>query len=208
MTSSISHADPLAAVSRETIERLRLLEALSLKWTKHINLTARGERSGIWRRHILDSAQLYALAPKDFTTWVDLGSGGGFPGLVISIMASDLLPDARITLLESDQRKAAFLRVAAAELGLSVGIITDRAESAPPLAASVLSARALAKLPVLLFLARRHLAPGGVALFPKGKSVRQEIEAARTSWNFQLTQHESWLEPDSHVLEIRDIHHV
>jgi 16S rRNA (guanine527-N7)-methyltransferase len=195
-------------VSRETLDRLARLEKLLAKWNPAINLVARSTLSQAWDRHILDSAQLFMLAPEPARHWVDLGSGGGFPGLVIACLAEELRPQLRVTLIESDQRKATFLRQAAADLGLDVRVLTERIESAAPQAAAILSARALAALPALLGFATRHLAPKGLALFPKGASWQEEVEHARKEWHFDLSTKPSVTDPQAVILAVKAITHV
>lgn len=195
-------------VSRETTDRLKSLEALLAKWNPAINLVAKSTIAEAWDRHILDSAQLYGHAPARVSHWVDLGSGGGFPGLVIAALAQELDPARRVALVESDQRKATFLREAARQLGLTVSVLADRIESVPPLGADVLSARALAPLTTLCGFAQRHLAPEGVALFPKGATHQQELAEAGRDWRFDVTIHQSEIDPASVVLELKAISHV
>lgn len=195
-------------VSRETIDRLEALEALLKKWNPAINLVAKSTIEQAWSRHIVDSAQLYALAPATVPHWVDLGSGGGFPGLVIAALARESDPQRRITLVESDQRKCTFLREAARQLELSVSVLAERAESTAPLAADVLSARALASLDALCGYAARHLAPRGMALFPKGATHLAELAEARANWTFDVTIHASETDPASVVLALKAIQHV
>ena len=194
-------------VSRETLDRLEALEALTVKWTARINLIASSSVGQIWERHIRDSAQIYTLAPP-FQTWADLGSGGGYPGLVIAVLALELAPDARVVLIESDQRKCTFLRTAIRDLGLSAEVLAERIESAAPQSADVVSARALAPLPRLLDYAKRHLRPGGTALFPKGQGRQPEIDAARAEWHFSLTETRSITQAEAAVLRIERIDRV
>lgn len=195
-------------VSRETTERLEALEALLRKWNPAINLVAKSTLPEAWRRHILDSAQIYALAPVQVGHWADLGSGGGFPGLVVAILAHDLDPGRRVTLVESDQRKATFLREAARQLGVSVTVISERIEKTEPLAADVLSARALTGLPGLCAFAERHLRSDGLALFPKGTSWRDEVAEAGRHWKFDITVYPSDTDPSAVVLAMKAISHV
>lgn len=193
-------------VSRETVERLRTLERLLQKWNPAINLVSKATLPGAWTRHILDSAQLFHLGQGSH--WVDLGSGGGFPGLVIAALAHEH-PDKRsVTLIESDQRKATFLRTAARELGLTVTVLSQRIEQAPPQSANTLSARALAALPTLLAFADRHLHPDGLALFPKGETWQDEVELARQHWHFDLTVHPSATDAAGAILAVKAIAHV
>ncbi len=198
---------PDLVVSRETEGSLRQLEALLSKWNPAINLVSKSTMPTAWSRHILDSAQLFALAGP-FRKWADLGSGGGFPGLVIAILGRELQPAARLTLIESDQRKATFLRQAAREIGVDVIVRSERIENAEPAGADVVSARALAPLDVLCGLALRHLAEGGVALFPKGVTWEDEVAAARKSWNFECSARPSVVDESSVVLVMKAINHV
>jgi 16S rRNA (guanine527-N7)-methyltransferase len=203
-------ATPLAdvGVSRETEAKLKAFADLVARWTPRINLVSVASLAEIEDRHILDSAQLLAYAPLGWSHWADLGSGGGFPGIVIAILAAETAPAARITLVESDQRKATFLRTAIRELGLTAQVQTARAETLAPLSADVVSARALAPLAQLLPLALRHLALGGRALFPKGRRAQDEITEARRDWRFGLTTHPSRTDPEARILQIEGIAHV
>ncbi|MBK1634865.1 16S rRNA (guanine(527)-N(7))-methyltransferase RsmG [Rhodovulum adriaticum] len=196
-------------VPRETSERLSAYAALLRKWNPAINLVSRSTLKDLETRHIADSAQLFDLAPKNAAHWVDLGSGGGFPGLVIAILAADAAPQMRVTLIESDLRKATFLRTAARELGLeNTNVLSQRIEAAPPQGADVLSARALAPLTDLLSFATRHLAPDGVALFPKGARHDQELEAALATWRFTVQKIPSTTDPQAVILQIGGIARV
>jgi 16S rRNA (guanine527-N7)-methyltransferase len=192
-------------VSRETMQALREFEALVRHWTPAINLISKSSVPVIWDRHIVDSAQLFSFCPEGAEEWLDIGSGGGFPGLVIAVLAKEAKPKLKITLVESDGRKSTFLREATRALGLKVDVITERVESLPSLQADVLSARALAPLKDLLPFAIQHLAPGGVALFPKGARHSDEVAAAKRSWKFDLESRPSLSDPDAAILIIRNI---
>ena len=195
-------------VSRETAERLAHYAALLRAWNPKINLVSKQTLADLEARHFADSAQLIALAPPDATTWADLGSGGGFPGLVIAILASEHRPALRVTLVESDQRKAVFLRTVARETGVPVTVLADRAEAIPPLGTDVLSARALAPLTALLDHAARHLRPGGTALFPKGATWRSEVDEALERWRFHCENLPSATSADGAILRIGEIDRV
>lgn len=197
---------PGLSVSRETHDRLRVLAALLVKWNPAINLVSRTTVGMAWQRHIVDSAQLFRADP--FSHWVDLGSGGGFPGLVIAVLAQEKYPEGRVTLVESDQRKCAFLREAARQLGVLVQIQQLRAEALAPLGADTISARALAPLDRLLGYAHRHLAPGGVGVFPKGAGWRDELDAARKVWIFEAETVTSVTDPEAVVLTVKGLRHV
>lgn len=196
---------PAPDVSRETSERLKIYENLLRKWSPKINLVSRTTLDQIAIRHLRDSAQIFSLSPQGVTSWIDMGSGGGFPGLVVAILGAELSPDMRVTLIESDQRKCAFLRTVARDAGVSVNVMAERVESVPPAQANVVSARALADLTRLLGFAQRHLADGGIALFPKGTSWEKEVEDARRAWSFELEPYMSETEANSVILKIKDI---
>ncbi|EYD74151.1 rRNA small subunit methyltransferase, glucose inhibited division protein GidB [Rubellimicrobium mesophilum DSM 19309] len=194
-------------VSKATLDLLEAFEALARRWTEKINLVAPSTVPDLWTRHIADSAQLWPLAPQATKTWADLGSGGGFPGLVVAILAAEAGAP-QVTLIESDQRKCAFLRTALRELGIKATILDQRAEAAPPQQADVVSARALAPLPTLLPLVARHLAPGGTALLPKGRDHATELDAARAAgWTFTAEALPSRTDPSARILRLRDLTH-
>ena len=174
----------LDSVSRETSERLNTYAALLKKWNPRINLVARSTIDSLWSRHFVDSAQVYSLAPSYVTHWVDLGSGGGFPGLVAAILGAERANGFRTTLIESDARKSAFLRSVIRETAINATVITERIEVAPRQNADVLSARALADLTTLLSFAELHMNPDGSALFPKGQNWRKELPEAQSKWQF------------------------
>lgn len=200
--------DNIAAnVSRETLERLDIYADLLQRWNPKINLVSKSTIPALWTRHLMDSVQVYDLAP-DFAKWADLGCGGGFPGLVIAILAAERRPEARISLVESDQRKCAFLRSVARECGISVDILAKRIESAPPQEADVLSARALARLDMLLGFAERHMRPDGTALFQKGARWREEVEQAEAHWRFHCEAVPSTTESEAVILKIGGIERV
>lgn len=196
------------SVSRETLNCLQQYAELLTKWTKRINLVAAASIPHVWERHILDSAQLIVHAPRDARTWVDLGSGGGLPGVVCAILAREIMPDCRFTLIESDQRKSAFLMTAAQALDVRIKVLSDRAEQVTPQQADIISARALAPLTQLLPLVERHLAKTGVALLPKGKNHAQELAATRQEWQFDVTSHPSLTDPLARLLVIKEIRRV
>lgn len=195
-------------VSRETIERLERLVSLLTKWNSAINLVSRTSADDAWNRHILDSAQIFGLAPATTRNWADLGSGGGFPGLVVAILARDLRSEMRVTLVESDQRKAEFLRQASRALDLGVQVIAERIESIAPLGVDVVSARALAPLDALLGFAHRHLLPDGISLFLKGATYLAEVGDAKENWHFDLAATTSKTEVGAAILQVKELSHV
>lgn len=195
-------------VSRETFALLEIYADLLQKWNRKINLVSRGSLNDLWTRHIQDSAQLFHLAPHPCKTWADLGSGGGFPGLVIALMASETGSPSETTLVESDIRKATFLRTVIRETGLNARVLCQRIEELDPLNAEVLSARALADLSDLLGFAERHLLPGGTALFPKGVQWEKELRKAQSLWNFDYTVANSQTESGPVILSITGVTRV
>jgi 16S rRNA (guanine527-N7)-methyltransferase len=197
----------LQTASDATRTRLETLVALVRKWNPAINLVAPSTLENAWDRHIADSAYLVDLVPPP-PHWADLGSGAGFPGLVVAILLAERSPATRVTLVESDGRKAAFLHTAARTLGVSIDVRNARVEALAPLDAQVVSARALAPLDRLLPLALPHLADGGVCLFPKGARAAEELASASGSWSFDLIRHPPPTAAGGEVLEIRNLRHV
>ena len=207
MTSAADLSVGSVDVSRETFDALQAYEALVLRWTPAINLVSKNTVADLWSRHIADSAQVFAAVPTESVrSWVDLGSGGGFPGLVVAILARELQPGLQVTLVESDLRKATFLRQAAQSLKLSVVVHSARIETLALQEADVLSARALAPLSDLLRYAERHLRAGGVAVFPKGARFASELEDARKLWTFDVDTQPSLSDSEAALLVIRNIH--
>ena len=192
-------------VSRETWERLEDYSFHLERWTQTINLVAQSGREHLWQRHVIDSAQLWPFRHPETQIWADLGTGGGLPGLVLAIMAHELSPRMRFHLVESDQRKAAFLRFIESRQNLGVVLHAGRIEKIPPLRAQTVSARALAPLPLLLGLVARHLAPGGTAVLPKGLNFPQEKREAEKTWSFSCLRHGSLVDSQAAILQIRDI---
>ncbi|MGR3621235.1 16S rRNA (guanine(527)-N(7))-methyltransferase RsmG [Pseudophaeobacter sp.] len=195
-------------VSRETLERLQIFESVLLKWNPKINLVSKNSLGHLWQRHIVDSLQVYDCAGTMGQTWLDIGSGGGFPGLVVAILAAERSPQTKFTLIESDQRKSAFLRTAARECGVSVSVLSKRIEQVPALNADILSARALTDLDGLLEFAERHLSKSGTALFPKGESWKNEVDKAEQRWRFDVEPITSLTETEAVILKIKGVARV
>ncbi|HEY7084125.1 MAG TPA: 16S rRNA (guanine(527)-N(7))-methyltransferase RsmG [Hyphomicrobiaceae bacterium] len=217
-------------VSRETLARLATYEDLLRRWQRAMNLVAPSTLDAIWHRHFADSAQLAPLAPTA-RTWVDLGSGAGFPGLIVAILlagepslraadspsasATAQVGPARITLIESNARKCAFLRevVRATQIAgsVSVDILSTRIETATTQASlpspDVVSARAVAPLDKLFALAAPLFASSTVGLFLKGRDVAAELQAAEKLWNFQSELVPSRTERDARIVVVRKLEH-
>lgn len=172
-------------VSRETWERLDILVAQLLKWQKTINLVAPKTLDEVWTRHVADGLQILDVAPSSAKVFVDLGSGGGFPGLVLAAALAER-PGAHVHLIESDQRKSAFLREAARAMRVPATVHNARIESALaawPHGGDVVTARALAPLKKLIELAYPLLKVGTVGIFPKGQDVESELTEATKYWS-------------------------
>ncbi|MDF1668076.1 MAG: 16S rRNA (guanine(527)-N(7))-methyltransferase RsmG [Roseovarius sp.] len=195
-------------VSRETFANLKVYADLLEKWNPKINLVSRASLRDLWTRHIMDSAQLMSLAPNPCKTWVDLGSGGGFPGLVIAIMALETGSPKEVVLIESDSRKCAFLRTVIRETGAKATVLNQRIEQTDQLSADVLTARALADLTDLLGFAERHLSEDGTALFPKGAQWQKELSDAQSLWNFDYRVDTSLTEAGPVILSVTGVSRV
>lgn len=195
-------------VSRETQDRLQHFVDLTLKWTVKINLIGKSTKDDIWTRHIADSLQLYPLAPKTVKTWLDIGSGGGFPGMVMAICAREKNPDCRFTLVDSDLRKCLFLRTVVRELNLNVDVIDERLQNIVAIPSDIISARALAPLSELLTLSEPHFTANTICLFPKGEGVDCELTTASHQWTMSVTKHPSLTNPSAVILQIGDLARV
>lgn len=177
--------------------KLREFATLLLRWNATLNLIAARDAATLWDRHIADSLQLVPLMPEDTARAIDLGSGGGFPGLVLAIATG--VP---FDLIESDQRKASFLRTAILETGAPATVHCCRIEDAPVPPAPLITARALAPLPRLLPLAARLLTDDGTCLFLKGAKAEDELAAAATDWSMAVDRVPSHTGQDGVVLRI------
>ena len=196
----------IAHVSRETLERLTAFEELVRKWTQKINLISPRTVPDIWERHIVDSAQFWSAVEAPPKTWTDLGSGGGFPGIVVALLSEEFEPLTKMTLVEADKRKAAFLRHAAIQLDLrSTTIASSRIEALDGARSDVVSARALAPLPKLLPLVARHLSPDGVALLAKGVAVAPELDEVAGNWRFDMVEIPSRTTENGRILRLTNI---
>ena len=195
-------------VSRETFLRLKEYEKLLFKWNAKINLVSRSTLDNFWNRHVLDSAQFLSSVGEKAGKWVDLGSGGGLPGLVVAILSDEIEPVNKLFLVEADVRKAVFLKTVCRELGLKVEVYNNRIEELPPMSANIVSARALAPLKTLCLYAKNHLEKGGVAVFAKGENWKAELVEAQKKWIFSYEAVKSTLHEGSVVLVLRGIKSV
>jgi 16S rRNA (guanine527-N7)-methyltransferase len=190
----------VVSVSRETLARLEAYAALLTRWSARINLIGRDTIADLWRRHILDSAQLQPFIPSAARSLIDLGSGAGLPGLVLAILGVPV-----VELVEADSRKCAFLREAARIAEVSVVIRGCRIQAVPPHPVDVVIARALAPLDRLLRLAEPFLAPGSECLLLKGERVEDELTLARRHWRMTVSLHQSRSDPRGVVLRLQQV---
>ena len=193
-------SQPALDVSRETQDRLSIFVDCLLRWNRTVNLISRKDESEVWQRHVHDSLQITHWMHPTPTRAIDLGSGGGFPGLVAAIATG--IP---FDLVEADQRKAAFLREAARLTRAPATVHAVRIEKLVLQPASLVTARALAPLALLLSLAGRFVAPGGYCLFLKGAGVESELTAASAQWHMRVERIASQTSPDASVLRISEI---
>lgn len=204
MAEDRERALSLCAVSRETIDRLDRLVVLLLRWQRTTNLIAPSTVMTLWTRHIADSLQLAALSPTA-RVWVDLGSGGGFPGMVIACALAGL-DEARVHLVESNGKKAAFLREAARNLQVPAIVHHRRIEDFVKgfdETADIVTARALARLVHILTHARPLLNRGAQGLFPKGQDVDAELTQASKYWSIEATLVPSRTDPQGRIVVVR-----
>jgi 16S rRNA (guanine527-N7)-methyltransferase len=200
------------AVSRETLQRLETFADLLQRWQKTINLVAPSTLPDVWHRHFADSAQLMDQVPAGALRWLDLGSGGGFPGLVIGCLLAER-PGSRLTLIESDARKCAFLREVVRQTALAsvvaVDIVTERIETSANTSkvgvVDVISARALAPMERLLGWCDPFFGSDPLALLLKGRDVEAEIAAARNAWQFDSELVGSRTSSDGRIVKLRNL---
>ena len=208
MTEEDARAWVADRVSRETFADFDEYSKLVKKWQRTINLISGSTVDHIYARHIADSLQLFDLRSVDAGHWVDLGSGAGFPGLVCAMTAKDQAPGLTFTLVESDQRKASFLREVARVTNTQVDIRVTRIEDTPPQNAQIISARALASLEKLCELSKPHMAKGGIALFPKGRNHAAEHADADARWTMSRETIESKTDLSSVIYRIGELNRV
>jgi 16S rRNA (guanine527-N7)-methyltransferase len=205
MTEQVVSRETLGAcrgadVSRETLERLEVYSRLLLRWNRKINLISRQSEPDAWRRHFVDSLQLAAFIPSKMSRAMDLGSGAGFPGMVLSIATG-----IRFDLIEADQRKAAFLREVAAATGAPVVIHVARIQGLALPPAELVTARALAPLVELLEMAAPNLTPMGAALFLKGARADQELTEAEAKWHMRVERFPSATDPHGVIFRLTEV---
>lgn len=192
-------------VSRETIENLRAFQNMVLEWNEKFNLISRSSVDNIWKRHILDSAQLFAYLKKEDKLLYDFGSGAGFPAVVLAIMSKETLPNLKVTLIESIGKKTTFLNEVNRELKLNMAILPERIEKLTLQAADIITSRAMASLEKLLLYAKPFCNKNTRLLFLKGEKWSEEIKTAEQKWKFDYQTFKSETSDKGKVLLIENI---
>jgi len=192
-------------ISREILPRLKAYVGMLEDWNARHNLVSAASLADVWQRHVWDSAQLIRYVPDTARTLADLGSGAGFPGLVLAVLLRDRV---QVSLFESTGKKCQFLEAVSDRLGLNAKIRKERMEAAPQEPFDVVTARACAPLDTLLAYAQNFARPGTVCLFLKGQNLAVELTQARKNWNIEALEHQSLSDPSGTVLEIQEFRHV
>ena len=190
-------------VSRETMDRIKAVVNELDRWRVKHNLIGPEERSRLWRRHVLDSLQLISYRTGNDPSWLDLGSGAGFPALILACAFAD--KGDLFTLVESNGKKASFLRAAIRSAGLNARVCNERIEDVSRETYEHVTARALADLSRLLDHAYLFLAPGASCIFLKGKGFREELEEASKAWSFQVEVHPSLSHSEGRIIVISEL---
>ena len=192
-------------VSRETFELLKAYEASLVEWQKKFNLVSNSSLLDSWNRHFEDSAQLFSYIPDGAEVLLDFGSGAGFPGMVLAIMAKAKTPYLKFKLIESIGKKTLYLKEVAKFSGANVEIVNDRIEKLPPQKADVITSRAMASLKELLNYTKRFMKPETVCIFPKGQKYLEEIAEAEKTWTFDCEVYDSKTSTEGKILIIRHL---
>ena len=194
------------AVSRETIEKLKNFVEILKEWNSRMNLVSKNSLEDVWQRYILDSLQLIEYLPHNLQHLVDIGSGAGFPGIVLAIVMMEKFPAAKITLVESITKKTVYLNDVCQKLGLeNTDVINNRVENIVFKDVDVVTARAVAALDVLCGYAYKIIGIKGSALWLKGKTYEQEHEVARKNWHYAMKIYPNRYSDDGVVMELRDL---
>ena len=189
-------------VSRETVNNLNTYVDILTKWNTTINLVSKESIKDVWDRHILDSGQLFKFVTHDVKKWLDIGSGAGFPGLVIAVLAKERFPSLQVILIESDKRKCVFLKEVVRELDLNVKTVSKRIEDCPSQDADVISARALTQLEKLLSYFTFHGNFKSKGLFLKGKNIENEIKLVKNMDMYRIKLSASEVDKAGYLIEV------
>ena len=192
-------------VSRETLKSFYEYEALLSKWNEKINLVSKNTLVDIWERHFLDSGQIIKHVEASGKRWVDVGSGAGFPGLVVALLLKDRKIDCNLVLVEKNAKKVYFLNEVIRKLNLSVEVVNDNIDTLEPLNADILTARAFSDLKNLIEIAFRHRKKEGICLFLKGENYRFELDKTLNYWFFDYDIVESLSSSSGKIIRVKKI---
>ena len=187
-------------VSRETFQKLEIYADLLSEWQSKINLISKDSLKHVWHRHFLDSAQIFSILPKKATSYLDIGTGAGFPGLVLSIMGMK-----NAELVEKNKKKCAFLHEVIRKTGASAKVHSCKIENLPVKEYDVILARALMSLDGLLYALSPFFGPDTLGVFPKGLKVNQELTAASKNWKMNFAIKQSITSPDGKIVLVKDL---
>ena len=192
-------------VSRETMEDLKTFQNMVLEWNVKFNLISKSSEKDIWSRHILDSLQLFQFITDKDKKLYDLGSGAGFPAIVLAIAAKNTYPNLKISLIESIGKKIMFLKEVQKALSLDITIIHDRIENLKLPKADIITSRALASLDKLLYYSKDFCSSKTRLIFPKGEKWQEELSLAQKTWSFEYDTKQSLTSNQGYILEIKNI---
>ena len=192
-------------VSRETLNGFYEYETLLSKWNEKINLVSKNTLVDIWERHFLDSGQIIKHVEVSGKRWVDVGSGAGFPGLVVALLLRDRKIDCDLVLVEKNPKKGFFLKEVIRKLNLSVEVVNDNIETLEPLNADILTARAFSELNNLIEIAFRHRKKEGICLFLKGENYRIELDKTLNYWFFDYDIVDSLSSSSGKIIRVKKI---
>ena len=192
-------------VSRETLNGFYEYETLLSKWNEKINLVSKNTLVDIWERHFLDSGQIIKHVEVSGKRWVDVGSGAGFPGLVVALLLRDRKIDCDLVVVEKNPKKVFFLNEVIRKLNLSVEVVNDNIDNLEPLNADILTARAFSELNNLIEIAFRHRKKEGICLFLKGENYRIELDKTLNYWFFDYDIVDSLSSPSGKIIRVKKI---
>lgn len=193
------------SVSRETYDRLKTYQSLLTEWQEKFNLVSNNSLNDAWERHFVDSVQLWKFIPKNARNILDFGSGAGFPGMVLAVVAKEKTPYLKVSLVESISKKTLYLKEVADKLGVNVEVINDRIENIPAQKADVITSRAMTSLNGLLGYAYRFCKPDTICIFPKGKKYAEELAEAHRHWKFKCRIEPSEISEEGRILIVSNL---
>ena len=192
-------------VSRETFLKLKCCQSMLEEWQQKFNLVSNATINDAWERHFLDSVQLFKYIPENASLMYDFGSGAGFPGIVIAVMANEKMPNLKVNLVESTTKKTVYLNAVKDNLKLNVNIINDRIEKISAQKADVITSRAMTSLVDLLKYSYKFTDKNTVCIFPKGKKYKEELAEAHKYWKFKCSIYPSELSDEGKILIITNL---